>query len=560
MRRLLLPGLVLLGLALVLAVAPVAHLAARRLPLPPNDPTPIVAGATRPDTTAMRNLPVGLPAGVTITTAQDVYPYAVAAFGAAGARELMAVLSSSDYISPDGGFPRPYPYRFAPLEPILDSAPPADLRNGATQLAAALITLAGQPGSGNEPAAWKAAQLAYAVLDRTRKSSGCDGQLDLLLLVAGDPMTTTEILADEQGRTVAACSDEPTPGWIVGQAQLRNLGIPVTPRPTYSDDESGAILTAIISTFRDLTQRFPRDAAAVTGLGDAYLRVGLRLLYSQPFTARHDLRLAVAQYNRAAELGAVHDADLGRARALVSLGESQRAVPIATEIVSDSPRPGGALEVLLAAEEGAHDFASAETVARHLDQAGPDAYPAPTAFYPAPSHSDAVGSLADASRPLSMGAETLAPLHDVLVPPGGAGGTVADLSFIPLYRDDAAVTGAMTDCPSLATRRDAILAGHAAQTLDGWPEEFTGARPGTQTNSCQVFDNNLQAIAQLVAQRPITSTKATRDDLTDEWQNLLRWAGDLPAARKVISTWEHPGRRSQRAARAATRRGGLPPA
>ena len=66
------------------------------------------------------------------------------------------------------------------------------------------------------------------------------------------------------------------------------------------------------------------------------------------------------------------------------------------------------MEVLLGAEEGARDFASAETVARHLDQAGSEAYPAPTAFYPDPRNSDAVGSVAEASRPLSMGAETLA--------------------------------------------------------------------------------------------------------------------------------------------------------
>lgn len=536
-RTLLFPVLVLLGLALVLALAPVSHVTARRLPLAPEDPTPIVAGVTRLGTTAMRSLPIGLPAGVPITSTEDVYPYAVAALGVLGAQELMAVLSSSDYISPDGRYPWPYPYRFAPLEPILDSAPPADLRIGATQLAAALIRLAGQPGSDNGPAESKAAQLAYAVLDRTRESGGCDGQLDLLLLVAGDPLTTTGILADEQRRTVAACPHEPTPGWIVGQAQMRDLGIPVTPRPTYSNGESGATLTRIITTFQDLTRRFPQDAAAISGLGDAYLRVGLRLLYSQPFTARYDLRQAVAQYNRAAELGAAHDADLGRARALVALGESQRAVPIAKQVVANSPRPGGALEVLLGAEEGAHDFASAESVAHQLDLVGPDAYPAATAFYPAPSNSDAVGSLADASRPLSMGAETLAPEHDVLIPPGGAGGTVTDLSFIPQYRDDPDVAGAMTDCPSLAARRDAILAGHAAQGLDDWPEEFTGARPGIETQSCEVY-NHLHSIAQLVAQQPITDTAMSKDDLADEWQNLLRWAGDLPTARKVISTWD----------------------
>ena len=162
MRRLLLPGLVLLGLALVLALAPVAHLAARRLPLPPNDPTPIVAGATRPDTTAMRNLPVGLPAGVTITPAQDVYPYAVAALGVLGAREFMAVLSSSDDFAllMAARLPRllvSVPLCTARADPRRGGA--SGLEAGRHPLAAALIMLAGQPGL-NEPAAWKAAQLA----------------------------------------------------------------------------------------------------------------------------------------------------------------------------------------------------------------------------------------------------------------------------------------------------------------------------------------------------------------------------------------------------------------
>jgi hypothetical protein len=178
------------------------------------------------------------------------------------------------------------------------------------------------------------------VLDRTRSSGGCDGQLDLLLLVAGDDFTTTRILADEQRRTVAACANEPTPDWIVGQAQMRDLQLTFTPRPSLTDDKTRRGLAAAISTFQALTERFPRDTAAVTGLGDAYLRAGLRLLYSEPFTARHDLRLAMAQYNRAAVLGAGHDADLGRARALVGLGESKRAVPIASQIVATSPRPG----------------------------------------------------------------------------------------------------------------------------------------------------------------------------------------------------------------------------
>jgi tetratricopeptide (TPR) repeat protein len=256
----------------------------------------------------------------------------------------------------------------------------------------------------------------------------------------------------------------------------------------------------------------------------------LRLLYRQPFTARQNLRLALAQYNRAAELGAAHDADLGRARALLGLGESQRAVQIATQVVAGSPRPGAALEGLLAAHQGAHDFTSAEDVARRLDRAGPASYPKPAAFYPRPTDSF------DTSLPLSMGADTLAPLHDALVPVGGAGGTAQDLSFIPQYRDDGSVTDTLTDCPSLASRRDASLAGHAARALEDWPKQFKGARPGAVNYECDGY-HHLRSIAELVAQRPITETAVSKDDLTDEWQNLLRWAGDLPGARKVISTW-----------------------
>ena len=47
------------------------------------------------DTTALRNLPIGLRSGVTITTRQDIYPYAFAALGPVDAPALIAMLSSS---------------------------------------------------------------------------------------------------------------------------------------------------------------------------------------------------------------------------------------------------------------------------------------------------------------------------------------------------------------------------------------------------------------------------------------------------------------------------------
>ncbi|MCW2628966.1 MAG: Tetratricopeptide 4 [Mycobacterium sp.] len=516
--------LVAAGVLLLAALAPVAHYVASHLPLPPNDPTTIIAGTTRSGTTAMRNLPVGLPAAVTIATSHNVYPYAVAALGIPGAQAFMALLSEPYQLDNEhllaSDFSYSYPYRYPALEPILNSAPPADLRRGAIQLAAALIRLAGQPRAADTATA---AQAAYALLDRTRASGGCDAQLDLMLLVVGDPHTSTAILADELRRTTTACPNDPTPGWIVGQTEIRQL----------SDDPSHATDMAPIVTFQALSGRFPQDTSVVTGLGDAYLQAGLTLLHNQPFTARQDLRLAVAQYNRAAELGDAHDADLGRAHALIGLGESKRAVPIATQVVANSPRPGAALKVLLAAYQGAGDFASAEDVARRLDEAGPAAYPAATAFFPgvAPLKPFQLPvSALHALLPLSTGAETLAPLEDSLVfePLGeGAGASVNDVSFIPQYRDDGSPTADLTDCPSLAWRRDAVVAGHAVRALENWPQWFYCGD-----------GKNLRSIAELVAGQAITDNSVSKDQVTDDSQNLLRWAGDLPGARKVISSWE----------------------
>jgi hypothetical protein len=84
-RTLLFPVLVLLGLALVLALALVSHVTARRLPLPPNDPTPRLPA--RPDRAQWRcATPVGLPADVTITSGRTSIPCRRCA-GCTGAQE-----------------------------------------------------------------------------------------------------------------------------------------------------------------------------------------------------------------------------------------------------------------------------------------------------------------------------------------------------------------------------------------------------------------------------------------------------------------------------------------
>lgn len=425
-----------------------------------------------------------------------------------------------------------YPYRYPAIDDILNRAPEGQLRSGAVQLAAALIRFAGRPVSQTVSA--NPARTAYAALDRFREGGGCEVALNLLLLVAADPTTTARILAEESSHAENACPGDPTPGWVVGQAQMRTQTNQSDPRPAQTDANTRIAMATSRATFEHLSERFPDDAWVRSGLGDSYLRSGLRLLSSEPFTARDYLRRAVAQYNRSAELGDPLGADLGRARALVGLGQSEQAVKLATRAV-ESSRPGAALEVLLNAQQAAHDMPGAMEVARSLDRAGASAYPPVSEFFPMPTTTDQ-GLPFDTTLPLSSGADTLAPLQTLLRPIGGAGGSVEDLSFIPQYRDDGVVTAALTDCPALAWRRDAIAAGRAAEALADWPPSFIGSRPG---GVCRYPDGPVLAVAEAAAGRVLTSTVyRTVDGAFDSWQNLLRWAGDLTVARQAISRWE----------------------
>lgn len=169
-----------------------------------------------------------------------------------------------------------------------------------------------------------------------------------------------------------------------------------------------------------------------------YLRAGTDRSSSEPFTARQDLKSAIAEYNRASALGDAHDAAPGLARALIGQGEPAEAARVLQPFASASTSPGPLLEIIIAADETAHNFGAAETAARHLDQLGTSAYPDGVALFP--------------SGPLSFGADRLRSLSATLISPGGlasgAGGSVQDLGFIPEYRDDPGVTGTQASCAS----------------------------------------------------------------------------------------------------------------
>jgi cellulose synthase operon protein C len=548
-------SLMIAGALLVLGFSPISRLAAHGLPRAPGSFAPVVMGPQHGNTTAVQAVPAGLPNGARIRTAADVLPYAVAALGTSDALALMALLNSKSYLANSlVGYNSvagvKYPYRYPPLDALLDRAPPASFASGATALGAALTVLAAQPQTSSNPqladmAIINAAAAAYGVLNRARATGGCAPQLDLLLLLTADQVTmltadqstSGSVLSQEEQRTATACPHDPTPGWLAGQSQLRMVN--VSESATIADPDVVAELRAANATFSHLAAEYPRDAGVLTGLGDSYLRAGTYLRSSEPFTARQDLRSAITEYNRASALGDNPDAAPGVARALIGLGEPDAAARLLSPLARSSGFPGQLLELLITADEAAHDFGPAVTAAQRLGQLGSASYPDGSALIPVPL-SGSVDPLDDVTLPLSFGVGRLTPLSVQLILPGGAGGSVQDLSFIPEYRDDLGVTGTQPSCPSWTWARDELLLGHAALALANWPAQFRNVRPGV--GYCAQVDK-LTLIAETEAgQKPdqdiMKKDAITSDNIADAWQNLLRWAGNLPAAQKSAEHWQ----------------------
>lgn len=531
---------VVLGVVLLLAFAPLSGLVGRPPAPSPALPTDLGKGPKIPGVSSgIQVVPAGLPAGTRIHTLADVRAYAVAALGPAGADTLTATLNGPVSLNTtvagiQNGIGGVYPYRYPSMETLLDAVPPDGLRSGGTALGAALTVLAAERRSplDRTHTLENAAPAAFAVLDRVRAGGACAPQLDLLLLLAGDGSTDHAIVAREQRQAEGACPHDATPAWLVGQAQLHNdpVTVPYSP-PGMGRTSDGA------TTMARLVNDHPTGIGALTGLGDAYLAAGLRLNDSEPFTARRYLRQAVDAYQRAVRQGGHHAAAPGLARALIMLGDPSEAIPLLAPYVGSSPSPGPFLEMLIAAQEAAHRYADAQSSARRLADLGTQAYPDGNALIPVPVGSDTydVNTLKDRSLALSLGADRLRPLDDMLIGAGGAGGGVDNVAFIPPFRDAPGLTGTNAACASWTWRRDAVLAGHPADALQSWSGVDVYVRPSWL--NCNSSDA-LQAVAEFLTVGRKALQNGSSDTPADDWQNLLRWAGDLPRARTFVGDWE----------------------
>jgi cellulose synthase operon protein C len=537
---------VLAALLVLLAFAPLAHLAAAAQPRPPDEEPRLPALTANHPNRLVRDLPGGLPDGISVDSPADLQTIAGQALGQGGGHTLLTLLAPraeplrETAVGGRLGF-APYPYRYPAMTRLLDQAPGYARTPEARELGAALVVLASRPGEyGN--AFPNAAAAAFAVLDRARADGDCDAQLNLLLLVAADDQPRDAVVREEARRAESVCPEDPTPGWLLGQYQSQRANLDPT-AGLFGDPVPADAQQQALATFARLEERLPGSAASIAGAADVHLRTGIRLAESQRFTARHALRTAAAGYRKAYSMGA-DEAAIGLARALVGLGEPARAAALLRDWIAAHAPSGPLLELLTIAEEAAHEFGRAEWTALELAERGPGAYPAGPPFFPIPNFEEVYETTGrDPLGPQSLGTDTYAPLAVSLQPsPGGADASVNDVSFIPVFRADYPIVGIEPSCPGRAWRRDAVLAGRARAALVNFPADpesaFKDVRPSRQgPRSCTYGAEDLRDLARLEAGLPVTGDRERRDQLADHRQNLWRWAGNLPHAEQVIQVW-----------------------
>jgi tetratricopeptide (TPR) repeat protein len=528
MRKLLRPALdslALLGVLLLIAVAPLAYLvtskqAARGYSDDKTRPAAVARDRVRP-------VPVGLPPHLTVRDLDDLKGPATRALGTRGAERLMEILKSDEPLSEsvvglttEGR--APYPYRYPALTRLLDETPGRGRTPSAAQLGAALIQLAVA-----EPERVNAGAAAFAVLERARGIGGCDIELNLLTLLGAEGDPEPDVVVEQGRRAMLMCPGDPTAGWILAQVQSQLPGLirGLTDEPITNIRYGGGS-----ETLAALRAQFPHSPDIWAATGDMHLRAGQNLDPKQPFAARSEYRLALASYQRVGELGAEYEAAIGTARALIGLHEPKRAAELVRSQLAKTETRGPVLQLLLAAEEAAHEFEAAMWTARELTVAATRLFPEPIQVFPD-----------QWQGPLTTGIGQLVSLRVSLrQTAGGGAASLEDSSLVPLYVIDD-MAGTDTTCPDMAWRRNAILAGHTEEASRNLPAQFKSVGPLPDAGyECGMDVPEFRELLMVVS-----GSQAKTPHHDDWWlepierlQNMWRWAGDLERALGVCKLWD----------------------
>ncbi len=443
-----------------------------------------------------------------------------------------------------------YPFRYPRIDRVLAGAQfdPAAANN-----AAALLILATAREGGWETISGDfqhAAKVAFAILDRARAGGDCLPQLNLAFLLSTDANSRDADVAREAEAAARDCPGDPTPLWLLGEYQSQRVEAYSFNKSTGGMVEVPDPLRRPLATFARLQRRWPRSALGWAGAGDTELRLAYQLDARAPFGAREHFTRALALYRAARSVDDDPNLAAGEARALAGLHRYAEAAAAQASAVTKSDQNAPLLARQVEYLEQARRFDRAADAAGQLE-ADPALAPLRSLLPKIFNVSSDRLLTEDALGPVSTGSDRMRAVElSVGPPPGGAGSGGADLSFIPLYRNQPALTGYDRWCPGWERRRDLVLAGKAEEALNGLPATFRDVRPWVD-RECPLGSEGvplLRAIAllesgdrsgALAAAKPLKQRgdRAPGAVLEDADQDLWRFAGNDRRAARAAARW-----------------------
>ena len=440
----------------------------------------------------------------------------------------------------DGG----YPYTYAPHDTLIRDALRPGLseadRRAAVDAATLTIVLATQDTPPH------AATIGYSLLRAVRETGNtCDVQTSIAYLVA---IGTTPDLDDVRREVRTAeqlCPGDPTPAWL--WAKFLSTQAAVTGEIRQLTGTPAERRRSAESAFADLRTRFPDLPVGYAGAADLYLNWAdaAESEGGEPFQVRAWRRHAAELYVQARQRSDDPRLAAGHARALSDLQQFDAALDLINQAAVQDPDdlPIAALRSTILDRAGRHADA-AEAIAAEAPQPpwwSAQASPFASDFLP--------GYYAAAEYP---------PLSVLDQSPSGYGaGGVDDISFIPRSR----YSRSNPVCRSLVAMEERLLAGQP----DRVHQLVAASAAAPLSEDCESSDGTAEMTAfaylatgswsefEAVAARIAGADEdpaATESSLQDQWQDLLRSAGQFEAARAAALAWTQRepenGRASQR--------------
>ena len=435
---------------------------------------------------------------------------------------------------------RSYPYEYGPHDRLIRGALHPNLnaadRRAAVDAATLTVVLAVH-ASVDEPDQY-AATIGYSLLRAVRKSGNtCDVQINIAYLVAIGSAPNLDNVRLEVQRAEKLCPDDPTPPWL--WAKFLSTQETVIGEDREVSGAPAEYRRLAEAAFADLRTRFADLPMGYAGAADLYLdwADSAEGVGGKPFQVRAWRQRAAELYAQARQRSDDPRLTAGHARVLSDLQQHDAAVDLINQAATHDPGDAtiGVLRSTILGSAGRHGEAAAAIVAETLQQ-------------PWWGGREPLGAISLPDYYASEEYPQLIVSDQNWAPCVCGGGSVDDISFVPRSRGFRADPS----CRSLVAMEEWLLAGQPDRVY----QLIAKSRGTDLPEHCSYRTDESDGTAEMTALAHLATgswsdfesvvvrgadsdehVHERRTNLLDAWQDLLRSAGQLDAARIAATAW-----------------------